>query len=777
MPITDQEVIQVLDELLSNLGLQLEEYDIVFLTQAEIYVEIFKVMFPSLASMLDIDFDNDEVDDQELIQTLIDFLSKNIIRMDLDHISGEKIISGDKKNMLNFLQLLTEISKMINGEEEAAATEENEKLTTEERLNQSSPESLQQISSNNSKGSSGVPAELVSHSISPTDADAEAERSSIPFERDSCVEEINTLLEQNAGRKEPRKEVQKEKYIQDQRRSQSKNQSAQKSYSEGRISEVSRSREISDYERTSKKVSATDQYLEETRDAQERQRTSEDHEEDYDQNPEADNEEHELITEEAEEYEQEDEDDLHQNQQMHDAEMNYAYDQNAPKNYYANLKNQIQQPHVTEDAAPQVSREGDHSDDIAYYSSDPVDYQNMNRSAEGHTQNEESHGRYIHTVGEDEKGEEDEEEDVYDDEEEPIETQKKTMEMTYNHHQHENNTTEPNRANHVKSEKPSSAHHKQESRETLRGSNKKSLQNAKSYAGGKVPYRPLKNTVSSISNRSYDETQKRFTQESDLKQNVSYEGATLRAKHKKKAIVYAQPNPTEEVGSGLNSTEDIVMKPRGDSYIQDKATTKKMKHRRPKKDFQKTEYQRELEKYAQERLMKQMEVTRKRRISKKPSTQKIIIRKGPTLKQVFDDNQEGLYNLLRGEKLSYVKKINKVKYQLENKKVEDEQNMYITLKREQDLDEMNRLLAVKRGYQEKLSHLHRAHISQKGEHRQNAIAQKAFLRTLKKELILDNLQELNKLQNRWIYEKTRFEILTQDTEYLERRVLDLYRKS
>jgi len=92
MPITDQEVIQVLDELLSNLGLQLEEYDIVFLTQAEIYVEIFKVMFPSLAPMLDIDFDNDEVDDQELIQTLIDFLSKNIIRMDLDHISGNQIL-------------------------------------------------------------------------------------------------------------------------------------------------------------------------------------------------------------------------------------------------------------------------------------------------------------------------------------------------------------------------------------------------------------------------------------------------------------------------------------------------------------------------------------------------------------------------------------------------------------------------------------------------------------------------------------------------------------
>jgi len=60
---------------------------------------------------------------------------------------GERIVNGDKKNMLNFIQLLTEISKMVNGEEEATITEENKKTYTahsEERINYSSPASLHQ---------------------------------------------------------------------------------------------------------------------------------------------------------------------------------------------------------------------------------------------------------------------------------------------------------------------------------------------------------------------------------------------------------------------------------------------------------------------------------------------------------------------------------------------------------------------------------------------------------------------------------------------------------
>ena len=172
--------------------------------------------------------------------------------------------------------------------------------------------SFSAVSSNHSKGSSGtdwkankyhtiqgVSAEFADH------GDAEPDESEIPVNLSNIsffmtifyssmkkkiymprkliiylnrkVEEKNrvtlsycsTMLKSHSG-----KEVQKEKYIQDQRRSQSKNQSGQKSFSEGRISEVSKSREISDYERTSKKASAIDHQLEDYG-PQERQRTSE----------------------------------------------------------------------------------------------------------------------------------------------------------------------------------------------------------------------------------------------------------------------------------------------------------------------------------------------------------------------------------------------------------------------------------------------------------------------------------------------------------------------
>jgi len=45
------------------------------------------------------------------------------------------------------------------------------------------------------------------------------------------------------------------------------------------------------------------------------------------------------------------------------------------------------------------------------------------------------------------------------------------------------------------------------------------------------------------------------------------------------------------------------MKPRGDSYTQERVTTKKIKHKRGQKGLNNTEYQRELERYAQERLV------------------------------------------------------------------------------------------------------------------------------------------------------------------------------
>ncbi len=86
-----REILHTLDKLLTNLGLMLEDYDVEYLTQADLYIEIFKVMFPVLEPALNVNFGED-ISDQEIIQYLINLLAKDIIKMDLDHIKGKGIV-------------------------------------------------------------------------------------------------------------------------------------------------------------------------------------------------------------------------------------------------------------------------------------------------------------------------------------------------------------------------------------------------------------------------------------------------------------------------------------------------------------------------------------------------------------------------------------------------------------------------------------------------------------------------------------------------------------
>ena len=46
------------------------------------------------------------------MQDLIDLLSKDVLTMNLSHISGESIAKGDRKHLINFLQLICELSKL-----------------------------------------------------------------------------------------------------------------------------------------------------------------------------------------------------------------------------------------------------------------------------------------------------------------------------------------------------------------------------------------------------------------------------------------------------------------------------------------------------------------------------------------------------------------------------------------------------------------------------------------------------------------------------------------
>lgn len=95
-----QEILHTLDKLLANLGLMLEDYDVEYLTQADLYIEIFKVMFPVLEPVLSGGFGED-VTDEEIIQYLVNILAKDIIKMDLDHIKGILFLRKRKFNRTN----------------------------------------------------------------------------------------------------------------------------------------------------------------------------------------------------------------------------------------------------------------------------------------------------------------------------------------------------------------------------------------------------------------------------------------------------------------------------------------------------------------------------------------------------------------------------------------------------------------------------------------------------------------------------------------------------
>lgn len=64
----------------------------------------------------------------ENIQALIDLLGEQILKYDLSHIRGEEIVSGNPEHCINLLQLVQEISMMLEakGDEEGGQQSQND---------------------------------------------------------------------------------------------------------------------------------------------------------------------------------------------------------------------------------------------------------------------------------------------------------------------------------------------------------------------------------------------------------------------------------------------------------------------------------------------------------------------------------------------------------------------------------------------------------------------------------------------------------------------------
>lgn len=60
------------------------------------------------------------------IQALIDLLGQQILKYDLSHIKGWEIVQGNPEHCINLLQLVQEISVMLNNKEGAEGEEDDE---------------------------------------------------------------------------------------------------------------------------------------------------------------------------------------------------------------------------------------------------------------------------------------------------------------------------------------------------------------------------------------------------------------------------------------------------------------------------------------------------------------------------------------------------------------------------------------------------------------------------------------------------------------------------
>lgn len=83
-----KEILVTFQGLMRNLGLEYQIDDVNYLAQDDLYLEIFATMFPMLRESIEEIASEPENEKGERIQSLIEFLSTEILNLDLSHIRG-----------------------------------------------------------------------------------------------------------------------------------------------------------------------------------------------------------------------------------------------------------------------------------------------------------------------------------------------------------------------------------------------------------------------------------------------------------------------------------------------------------------------------------------------------------------------------------------------------------------------------------------------------------------------------------------------------------------
>lgn len=82
------EIFKILNQIFTNIGVEGDISTLEEVTDPELYIQIFNIMFPFLTDNTnEIYMIKDEPGNQ--MQLLLNILSENILRMDLSHINGK----------------------------------------------------------------------------------------------------------------------------------------------------------------------------------------------------------------------------------------------------------------------------------------------------------------------------------------------------------------------------------------------------------------------------------------------------------------------------------------------------------------------------------------------------------------------------------------------------------------------------------------------------------------------------------------------------------------
>ncbi|CAK67324.1 unnamed protein product (macronuclear) [Paramecium tetraurelia] len=173
---------------------------------------------------------------------------------------------------------------------------------------------------------------------------------------------------------------------------------------------------------------------------------------------------------------------------------------------------------------------------------------------------------------------------------------------------------------------------------------------------------------------------------------------------------------------------------------------------------------------------KKQESQQNKSIQSQKQQNKMNQKKKDDLKKEFENEHLSMYYKLRDEKLNYLRKIHRIIFELEKRKIIDEKKDHLQMRRQQNIITRNALASVENAYNDKISMLKDKLQNERKERHVAGVAQKSILSKLEKELKDEKIKQIQELKDIWRQEKERFDYLMKDDGELEKRILQIYKK-